>query len=208
MTNKVDGTVELGAELNRPLDAGVDEAGRGCLAGPVGVSAVILDPALNWEFVDDSKKLTAVQRKEMAEQIIAGALAYHIEMVDVATIDSINILQATLLGMKRCVEALTLSPDQVLVDGNRIPDIDLPCRAIIGGDAQVKCIGAASILAKTTRDELMIKLDHRYPQYGFAQHKGYGTPDHLAALKKHGPINEHRKSFAPVRAMIQNELPF
>ncbi|MFK7955214.1 MAG: ribonuclease HII [Lysobacterales bacterium] len=207
MNSPLDQNTGSDTGLKTALEAGVDEAGRGCLAGPVGVSAVILDPSLNWDFVDDSKKLTADQRSEMAQQIIAGALAYHVEMVDVATIDTINILQATLLGMKRCVESLSLIPGEVLIDGNRIPDIHLPCRAIIGGDAQVKCIGAASILAKTARDDLMIELDQRHPQYGFAQHKGYGTPEHLAALKNHGPIDEHRKSFAPVRAMIQNELP-
>lgn len=191
----------------RPIIAGVDEAGRGCLAGPVAVAAVILDPDLNWDWVNDSKKLSPEQRSAMADKIYAGALAWQIEMVDVATIDNINILQATLLGMKRSVAGLKLSPSEVLIDGNRIPEIALPCRAIIGGDAQVKCIGAASILAKTARDELMISLDHEYPAYGFAQHKGYGTAQHLAALARHGASPVHRASFAPVRAVIQGQLP-
>ncbi|MEM1089253.1 MAG: ribonuclease HII [Pseudomonadota bacterium] len=186
--------------------AGVDEAGRGCLAGPVAVAAVILDPGLNWNWVDDSKKLSAPQRAEMAEKIRAGALDYTLEMIDVVTIDKINILHATLLGMKRCVERLAEPPAEVLIDGNRTPDVTLPCRAIVGGDALVKCIGAASILAKTARDDLMTELDREFPEYGFASHKGYGTPQHLAALRSLGPTPQHRSSFAPVRAMIQGEL--
>lgn len=186
--------------------AGVDEAGRGCLAGPVAVAAVVLDPALDWDWVDDSKKLGAPQRAEMAERIRAHALAFTVEMVEVAVIDSINILQATLLGMKRCVEGLTPQPGAVLVDGNRTPQIAVPCRAVVGGDARVKCIGAASILAKTARDDLMTRLDQQYPEYGFARHKGYGTAQHLAALKTFGPTPLHRSSFAPVRQIIQGEL--
>ncbi|MEM9532146.1 MAG: ribonuclease HII [Pseudomonadota bacterium] len=186
--------------------AGVDEAGRGCLAGPVAVAAVILDPAADWSEVDDSKRLTLKKREALAHTIRAGCLSWHVELVDVATIDRVNILNATLLGMRRCVEALPVAASEVLIDGNRTPDLALPCRAIIGGDRLEKCIGAASILAKTARDNFMIEMDQKYPEYGFADHKGYGTAQHLKALRALGPTPLHRTSFAPVQDLAQGDL--
>ncbi len=180
------------------LIAGVDEAGRGPLAGPVYAAAVILDAACPIPGLRDSKQLSAAARERLAGEIRAGALAWSIASADVAEIDALNILQATLLAMRRAVEGLSRAPTEVLVDGNRCPKLACRARAIVGGDRDVAAISAASILAKTARDALLIELDVRYPGYGFAQHKGYGTPEHLAALARLGPSPIHRRSFAPV----------
>lgn len=178
---------------------GVDEAGRGPLAGPVYASAVILGLGVKLERLADSKTLTAPVREELRVEIETHALAWAVASASVAEIDSLNILQATLLAMRRAVEQLAHSPAQVLIDGLHCPVLSYPVRAIVGGDAVVAEISAASILAKTARDRYMVDLDARYPQYGFAQHKGYSTRNHLQALRRFGPSPEHRYSFAPVR---------
>lgn len=184
--------------------AGVDEAGRGPLAGPVVAAAVILDPAQPIAGLADSKKLSAARREQLAPLIKERALAWAVGEATAREIDSINILQATFQAMRRALAALGVAPQQVLVDGNRLPRLDdlLPgctALAIIGGDASVPAISAASILAKTHRDAYMIELDRLHPAYGFAVHKGYGTAVHLAALRTQGPCVEHRSSFRPVR---------
>lgn len=184
------------------LICGVDEAGRGPLAGPVVAAAVILDPARPIVGLADSKKLSAGKREKLAAAIHATALAWCVAEATVAEIDALNILQATLLAMQRAVAGLALTPHEVLIDGNRCPALDVPARAIVGGDATVAEISAASILAKTVRDAGMLALHVRYPQYGFDQHKGYGTAAHLAALRAHGPSPVHRRSFAPVREQL------
>lgn len=180
------------------LIAGIDEAGRGPLAGPVFAAAVILDPARPVPGLRDSKALTAERREALAGEVRAHALAWAIASADVAEIDALNILHATMLAMRRAVEALGVAPDEVLVDGNRCPDVACRVRAIVKGDRDIAAISAASILAKTVRDALLVELDAAYPAYGFAQHKGYPTPEHLAALARHGPCPAHRRSFAPV----------
>jgi ribonuclease HII len=189
--------------------AGVDEAGRGPLAGPVVAAAVVLDPRRTIEGLRDSKQLTAMQRRELAIRIRADALAYAVAEASVAEIDRLNILQASLLAMRRAIEALQPVVDLALVDGNRVPTIGIDSRAIVGGDATEPAISAASILAKTHRDMLMRALHKRYPGYGFARHFGYPTPQHLERLNALGPCAVHRRSFAPVRAMLQTlELEF
>jgi ribonuclease HII len=180
------------------LVAGVDEAGRGPLAGPVVAAAVILDPARPIAGLRDSKLLSAAARERLAIDIRAQALAWAIGEADVAEIDALNILQATMLAMQRAVARLGVAPGEAWVDGNRCPELACATRAIVKGDRDVAVISAASILAKTVRDALLIGLDREYPDYGFAQNKGYGTPDHLAALARHGPCPAHRRSFAPV----------
>ena len=180
------------------LIAGVDEAGRGPLAGPVVAAAVILDPHHPIAGLADSKALSAARRETLAVEIRKHARAHAVAQADVAEIDSLNILHATMLAMRRAVEALGVAPDEVLVDGNRCPDIVFRVRAIVKGDRDVAAISAASILAKTVRDALLVELDAVYPVYGFAQHKGYPTPEHLEALARHGPCAVHRRSFAPV----------
>jgi ribonuclease HII len=185
------------------LPCGVDEAGRGPLAGPVVAAAVILDPARPIAGLADSKKLSAVRREKLAIEIRATALAWCVAEASVAEIDELNILQATLLAMQRAVAGLALLPAEALIDGNRCPRLDVPARAIIGGDATVAEISAASILAKTVRDAGMLDMHARYPQYGFDRHKGYGTAVHMAALREHGPCPEHRLSFAPVREALR-----
>jgi ribonuclease HII len=180
------------------LIAGVDEAGRGPLAGPVVAAAVILDEMRPIAGLNDSKKLTALRRERLYDEIRAKALCCSVAQASVEEIDRLNILQATLLAMRRAVEGLRLKPAKVLVDGNRLPVLDMLAEAIVGGDALVPSISAASILAKVTRDRWCAELDQQYPQYGFASHKGYGTAVHLAALRLHGACPEHRKTFAPV----------
>lgn len=184
------------------LIAGVDEAGRGPLAGPVVAAAVILDDLHPIAGLNDSKKLTARRREQLFDEIRAKALCFSVAEASVDEIDSLNILQATLLAMRRAVEGLRLKPGKVLVDGNRLPVLDVVAEAIVQGDALVPAISAASILAKVTRDRWCAQVDATYPQYGFAAHKGYGTAEHLQALRQHGASPLHRSSFAPVRAVL------
>jgi ribonuclease HII len=183
--------------------AGVDEAGRGPLAGPVVVAAVILDPTRPVEGLADSKVLLPERREELALLIRAQALAFSVVEIGVGEIERRNILQATLFGMRRALVELSLPPAVALIDGNKLPNrLPCPARAIIDGDALEPCISAASILAKVHRDALMVRMDKRYPGYGFAAHKGYSTPEHLEALNRLGPCRIHRRGFAPVlRAM-------
>ena len=185
------------------LVAGVDEAGRGPLAGPVVAAAVILDDLQPIAGIDDSKKLTAKRRERLFDDIRARALCFSIAEASVAEIDTMNILQATLLAMKRAVEGLRLRPVKVLVDGNRLPVLDVRAEAIVQGDALVPAISAASILAKVHRDRLCDELHQLYPVYGFDQHKGYGTAQHLQALQAHGPAACHRMTFAPVTRSVR-----
>ena len=185
------------------LVAGVDEAGRGPLAGPVVAAAVILDPSRPIRGLADSKVLAEERREVLAARIKERAIAYAVAQAAVAEIDELNILWATMLAMRRAVEALGVVPGEVLVDGDRCPDVRCRVRAIVKGDASVPSISAASILAKTSRDAMLRDLDRDFPLYGFAKHKGYGTPEHLAALARHGPCVAHRRSFAPV---AQREL--
>ncbi len=184
------------------LIAGVDEAGRGPLAGPVVAAAVILDDLNPIKGLNDSKKLSPMRREKLYDEIRAKALCCSVAQASVEEIDRLNILQATLLAMRRAVEGLRLKPSKVLVDGNRLPVLDVLAEAIVGGDATVAAISAASILAKVTRDRWCRELDLQYPQYGFAGHKGYGTAEHLAALKAHGACPQHRKTFAPVAQVL------
>jgi len=187
------------------LLAGVDEAGRGPLAGPVVAAAVVLDPHAPIAGLADSKKLTAKRRDVLASEIRQSAIAWSVAWADSSEIDEINILAATMLAMRRAIEGLGVTPAQVQVDGNRLPDLcfetgTIQGEAIIGGDDIVPAISAASIIAKTTRDQIMLELDLTYPNYEFARHKGYGTKIHLQRLREFGPCSEHRYSFAPVRA--------
>lgn len=186
------------------LVCGVDEAGRGPLCGAVVAAAVILDPARPIAGLDDSKKLTARQRERLALAIRDNALAWCVAEASVAEIDSLNILHATMLAMRRAVLGLQRTPELVRVDGNRCPDLPCACEAVVGGDALDPAISAASILAKTARDAQMVALDAAHPGYGFARHKGYPTAEHLAALRSLGVLDCHRRSFAPVRDVLQN----
>ncbi|MEN9624178.1 MAG: Ribonuclease [Pseudomonadota bacterium] len=185
------------------LMAGVDEAGRGPLAGPVVAAAVILDDLQPIAGLNDSKKLSAKRRERLFDEIRARALCFSIAEATVQEIDQFNILQATMLAMKRAVEGLRLKPQMVLVDGNRLPTLDILAEAIVQGDALVPAISAASILAKVHRDRLCEEMHARYPVYGFDQHKGYGTAQHLAALQVHGPADCHRMTFAPVARSVR-----
>jgi len=191
----------------RPLlTAGVDEAGRGPLAGPVVIAAVILDPRRRINGLADSKVLGARRRETLAVRIRERAIAFSVVAIDVAEIDRINIFQATMLGMARALAALAPMPELALIDGNHVPrETICAAQAIVDGDALERSISAASILAKVARDRMMVELDAKFPGYGFAQHKGYSTPEHFAALQRLGPCCEHRRSFAPV---MQAELPF
>jgi ribonuclease HII len=194
---------QLGLVFDVPgLIAGVDEAGRGPLAGPVVAAAVILDELAPIKGLKDSKVLTALRRERLFDEIRAKALCCSIAQASVEEIDALNILQATLLAMRRAVEGLRLRPHKVLVDGNRLPVLRVPAEAIVKGDAKVKAISAASILAKVHRDRLCIELHAQHPQYGFDGHKGYPTPAHLAALREHGACAQHRRSFGPVRECL------
>jgi ribonuclease HII len=184
--------------------AGADEAGRGPLVGTVVAAAVILDPNNPIEGLNDSKKLTEKKREKLFVEIQEKALAWAIAECSAEEIDNINILQASLLAMRRAVEKLNIQPDHLLVDGNKIPQgLAMSCDAVVGGDAIHPEISAASILAKVTRDHEMIELDAKYPQYGFAKHKGYPTKAHFEAIAKYGVIAEHRRSFGPVRKVIE-----
>jgi len=182
----------------RRLVAGIDEAGRGPLAGPVFAAAVILDPDRPIDGLRDSKLLTAAARDRLAIAIRARAHAWCVASADVIEIDVLNILQATLLAMRRAVDGLVVAPDEALVDGVHCPPLACRARAIVKGDRDVAAISAASILAKTTRDAVLVDLDRTYPGYGFARNKGYGTAEHRAALERLGPSPAHRRSFAPV----------
>ena len=186
----------------RGLIAGVDEAGRGPLAGPVVAAAVILDERNPIKGLADSKVLTAWRREKLFDEIRAKALCCSVAQATVEEIDAINILQATLLAMRRAIEGLRLKPALVLVDGNRLPQLPMRAEAIVKGDSTVAAISAASILAKVTRDRWCAELDDRYPQYGFARHKGYGTAAHLHALRMHGACPQHRRSFKPVAEVL------
>ena len=185
------------------LVAGVDEAGRGPLAGPVVAAAVILDELNPIKGLADSKILTALRREKLFDEIRAKALCFSIAEASVEEIEQLNILQATLLAMRRAVEGLRLKPNKVLVDGNRLPALDMLAEAIVKGDATVPAISAASILAKVHRDRWCAEYDQQFPQYGFAKHKGYGTAEHLAALRAHGACPQHRKTFRPVTEVLR-----
>ena len=192
-------------QIERPnvtLIAGVDEVGRGPLVGDVVTAAVILNPNKPIAGLADSKKLTDKKRQLLATEIKEKALCYAIGRCSPSEIDELNILQATMLAMSRAVEALSTVPEFVFVDGNRLPKLAMPAQAVVKGDSLVAEISAASILAKVARDDEMIELDARYPQYGFAGHKGYPTKAHFAALEQYGAIDEHRKSFKPVQRVL------
>ena len=184
------------------LTAGVDEAGRGPLAGPVVAAAVVLDDLQPIKGLADSKTLSPRRRERLYDEIRAKALCCCVAEASVEEIDRLNILQATLLAMQRAVDGLRLRPQHVLVDGNRVPVLRVPVQAIVKGDARVQAISAASIVAKVHRDRLCVQLHERYPQYGFAAHKGYPTTEHLQALRQHGACEQHRRSFAPVRSVL------
>ncbi|MEX1080901.1 MAG: ribonuclease HII [Halofilum sp. (in: g-proteobacteria)] len=200
------GGLDAGGEV---LLAGVDEAGRGPLAGPVVAAAVILDPTRPIDGLTDSKKLAAARREVLAARILAEAHAVGVAHVHCDEIDELNILHATMAAMRRAVAALDPAPARVLVDGNRCPELAVPASAVVGGDAIEPAISAASIVAKVERDRSMVAFDAVHPGYGFARHKGYSTPEHIAALARLGPCAIHRHSFAPVRfAAAQGVLPF
>ncbi len=184
------------------LQAGVDEAGRGPLAGPVVAAAVILDDGKRIRGLADSKMLSPLQREKLYDQIMDKALCCSVAQASVEEIDTLNIYHATMLAMKRAVEGLRLKPARILVDGNALPRVDVLAEAIVGGDAKIKAISAASILAKVHRDRLLATLHDEFPQYGFASHKGYSTPEHLEALRTHGACRHHRRFFSPVAATM------
>lgn len=184
------------------LICGVDEAGRGPLAGDVFACCVVLDPQRPIAGLADSKKLTATRREQLAADIRLYACAWSMGCASVAEVDQLNILRATMLAMKRAVESLAVVPTEVLIDGNRCPELPYPARAIVRGDSLVQQISAASIVAKVARDSYMLQLHQRYPQYGFDQHKGYPTQAHLQALRTYGVSPVHRRSFGPVRAIL------
>ena len=185
-----------------PSVCGVDEAGRGPIAGPVYAAAVVLDPERPIAELADSKLLGAARRERLAGEICARARAWHVAWASVEEIDALNILQASLLAMRRAVEGLPFVPDEALVDGNRCPPLACRARAIVAGDRLHGAISAASILAKTARDAEMLRLHARHPVYAFDRHKGYPTPEHLALLERHGPCAIHRRTFAPVRRVL------
>jgi ribonuclease HII len=186
------------------LLAGVDEAGRGPLAGPVFAAAVILDDMSSIKGLADSKILSPLKRDKLYDEIRARALCCSVAQASVEEIDRLNILRATLLAMQRAVQGLRLKPGKVLVDGNRLPVLDILAEAIVKGDSKVPCISAASILAKVERDRWCVSIDQEFPLYGFAKHKGYGTAAHLLALQAHGPTRWHRRSFSPVSALMNS----
>ena len=201
------GPCGAGCRATARLVAGVDEAGRGPLAGPVVAAAVILDPAVRITGLDDSKRLSARRRAELDLEIRERATACAVARVEAEVIDAINILQATMQAMREAVGRLDPAPEEVLVDGDRCPVLPCPGRAVVRGDSSVAVISAASILAKVARDREMIEMDRRYPEYGFARHKGYGTRAHRDALVRFGPSPIHRRSFAPVKSAIAPGAP-
>ena len=186
------------------LIAGADEAGRGALAGPVVAAAVILPSSYKLPGLTDSKKLTAKRREYLAEKIKTQAMAFKVIAIEASVIDQINILQASLLAMQKAIEQLKPAAQKALIDGNKLPNLKIPAEAVIGGDSLYACISAASVIAKVERDALMVSLDHDFPGYGFAAHKGYPTAKHREILQKNGPCSEHRYSYKPVQlAMIE-----
>jgi ribonuclease HII len=189
-------------DVGEGLMAGVDEVGRGPLAGPVVAAAVILDERRKIRGLNDSKLLSAPVRERLDDEIRDKALCCSVGQASVEEIDRLNILQAALLAMRRAVDGLRLAPQVVFVDGNQLPRLPMACRAIVGGDAKVRAISAASIVAKVYRDRLCGDLHEEHPEYGFAAHKGYSTPEHLDALRRHGACRHHRRSFAPVREVL------
>jgi ribonuclease HII len=199
--------MQLGLDfaLVEALVAGVDEVGRGPLCGPVVTAAVILDPAVPIAGLNDSKKLSEARREALFDEICEKSLSWCIARAEVAEIDQLNILQATMLAMQRAVAGLSVTPKLALIDGNRCPKLQVPCAAVVKGDSKVPAIAAASILAKVSRDREMRELDRLYPGYGIAGHKGYPTPEHLQALQRLGPLAIHRRSFAPVRRLLEPE---
>lgn len=201
MSADLSDAIELPALMvNINLIAGVDEAGRGPLAGPVVAAAVILDPNRPIEGLKDSKQLSEKRRNVLAQQIKVHALSYHIAIASVVEIDEFNILQATFLAMQRAVDGLSLTPSQVQVDGNQLPKLAIPAQAVVKGDSLIPAISAASILAKVHRDNMMLDYHRQYPEFAFHQHKGYGTKQHLAELAKFGRLSIHRQSFKPVNS--------
>ena len=192
---------------NADLIAGVDEVGRGPLVGAVVTAAVILDPNNPIKGLEDSKKLSEKKRLLLAQEIKQKALAWSLGRAEPAEIDELNILHATMLAMQRAIKSLKIRPHFVLVDGNRIPELDIPAQAIVKGDSLVPEISAASILAKVARDAEMLALDKQFPQYAFAQHKGYPTKLHLEKLAEFGVLPQHRRSFAPVRKLMSDNTP-
>jgi len=203
MTGETD-TAALVADADT-ISAGVDEAGRGPLAGPVVAAAVVLSASYPIDGLADSKTLSALQRETLAVQIRAHSTTWALGMASVEEIDRLNILQATLLAMQRAVQGLAMTPDLVLVDGNHAPRLSCPVRTVVRGDSLIKSISAASILAKVARDAILQDLDDEYPGYGFAVHKGYPTAAHRRALESLGPSPVHRRSFAPVRRLLENK---
>lgn len=188
------------AEQGYDFIAGVDEAGRGPLAGPLVIGAVILPLGCHLPYINDSKKLSAKQREYLYHAIKEVAISVQHTVIDIDVIDRLNIYQATILGMYNVINELHQKPQAVLIDAVPLPNLEIHSLSLIGGDAISASIGAASIIAKVERDNLMLELDHQFPQYGFAKHKGYGTPDHLKALQKHGPCPIHRRSFEPIKS--------
>ena len=185
---------------------GVDETGRGSAISGVWVAACILDPNKPIGGLRDSKKLSAKRREELAEEIKYKALSWSINIASLAEVETLNVLNATLLGMKRAVEGLHIRPSKVFVDGNRLPNLDIPAEAIVKGDDLIPAISAASIIAKVERDKVIKELHQMYPQYGFDKHKGYLTKAHMAALKEHGPCPIHRKTYGPIRELLNKQL--
>lgn len=203
----VAGQRALALAFDARVVCGVDEAGRGPLAGPVFAAAVILDPAQPIDGLRDSKQLSAARREALADTIRERAIGWAVARASVGEIDRLNILRASLLAMRRAVAALPVAPTLARVDGNQPPRLDCGVELIVGGDASEPCISAASILAKTARDAELLRLHARFPDYGFDRHKGYPTADHLARLRALGPCDAHRRSFAPVRALLAHEAP-
>ena len=206
MQSKLAAFDQIKSDSGRLLIAGVDEAGRGCLAGPVVAAAVILDSSSISAMINDSKQLTANRRDLAYVEVIKSALSWSAFAVSPAEIDSINILQATMLAMSDSIGRLPMVPDLVLIDGNKAPETDVDCETVIKGDAKSACIAAASIIAKVTRDRIMLEMHKRYPEYGFDENKGYGAQSHMDALKKYGATPIHRRTYRPVADLLQGSL--
>ena len=206
MQSKLAAFDQIKSDSGRLLIAGVDEAGRGCLAGPVVAAAVILDSSSVSAMINDSKQLTANRRDLAYVEVIKSALSWSAFAVSSTEIDSINILQATMLAMSDSIGRLPMVPDIVLIDGNKAPETDVDCETVIKGDAKSACIAAASIIAKVTRDRIMLEMHKRYPEYGFDENKGYGAQSHMDALKKYGATPIHRKTYRPVADLLQGSL--